>query len=144
MRSERGSVTVVGNEARTKAIKGAESKAAKEQNSQSFLGKDRQLQTLVQAIPDIVFFKDVEGRNLIVNKAFERLVGLRQEEIIGKKDDELFPPDLAKQCRKSDKETLKKGKPLRFEEQMTDEKGQTWFFETIKSPSGTRTGKSLA
>ncbi|MEM4701399.1 MAG: PAS domain S-box protein, partial [Candidatus Bathyarchaeia archaeon] len=49
------------------------------------------LRALVQAIPDIVYFKDVEGRNLIVNSAFEKLVGLKASEIVGKRDEEIFP-----------------------------------------------------
>ncbi|MEM3090509.1 MAG: PAS domain S-box protein [Candidatus Bathyarchaeia archaeon] len=92
------------------------------------------LHTLVQAIPDIVYFKDTERRNLIVNSAFEKLVSLRKEEIIGKRDEEFFPHDLAAQCRKSDEEVLSKGVAIRVEEHTTDEKGNKKFFDTIKVP----------
>ncbi|MEM3597145.1 MAG: PAS domain S-box protein [Candidatus Bathyarchaeia archaeon] len=92
------------------------------------------LQTLIHAIPDIVYFKDTEGRNLIVNNAFEKLVGLKKEEIIGKRDEELFPPDLAAQCRKSDEEVLSKGIAIRAEEYAVDKKGIKRFFDTIKVP----------
>ncbi len=51
------------------------------------------LQTLLHAMPDIVFFKDTEGRYLVVNKAFEESIGLKQEEIIGKTDDQFLPAD---------------------------------------------------
>ncbi|MFQ6065638.1 MAG: PAS domain-containing protein, partial [Candidatus Bathyarchaeia archaeon] len=92
------------------------------------------LQALIHAIPDIVYFKDAERHNLMVNRAFEQLVGLRREEIVGKTDERLFPPDLAEQCRKSDEEVLRKGEILRFEEQTISEKGEETFFETIKAP----------
>ncbi|MEM2367522.1 MAG: PAS domain S-box protein, partial [Candidatus Bathyarchaeia archaeon] len=98
------------------------------------------LHTLVQAIPDIVYFKDAERRNLIVNSAFEKLVGLKKEEIIGKRDEELFPPDLAAQCRKSDEEVLSKGIAVRVEEHTVDEKGNRRFFDTIKVPIRDRNG----
>jgi PAS domain S-box-containing protein len=91
------------------------------------------LRGLIQAIPDIVYFKDVQGHNLIVNQAYERLTGLKQKEIVGRTDGQLLPPCLAEQCRKSDKEVLKKRKVLRFEEQVEDAKGRR-FFETIKAP----------
>ena len=97
VRKEKGSITVMGDKSKLIMMKDAESKTTRDKETQPFWRTDRQLQTLVQAIPDIVYFKDVEGRNLIVNKAFERLVGLRREEIIGKRDQDLFPPDLAKQ-----------------------------------------------
>jgi PAS domain S-box-containing protein len=98
------------------------------------------LNTLIQAIPDIVYFKDAERRNLIVNSAFEKLAGLKKEEIFGKKDEEFFPPDLAAQCRKSDEEVLSKGVAVRIEEQTVDEKGKRRFFDTIKVPIRDRNG----
>jgi PAS domain S-box-containing protein len=99
------------------------------------------LQALIQAIPDIVYFKDAERRNLIVNSAFERLVGLKREEIIGEKDEEFFPPDLAEQCRKSDDEVLRKGVAVRAEECVADKRCGKRFFETIKVPVYDRQGK---
>jgi len=92
------------------------------------------LQALIQAIPNVIYFKDAQGRNLVVNKAFEKLVGMTQEEIIGKTDEQLFPPDLAEYCRKSDEEVLKKRKILSFEEKTVSRKGEKRFFETIKAP----------
>jgi PAS domain S-box-containing protein len=92
------------------------------------------LQALIRAIPDIVYFKDSQGRNLIVNKACEELVGLKQEEIVGKTDDQLFPPDLAACCRQSDQEAMSRGSPVRCEEQYTNNKGKSMFFDTNKSP----------
>jgi PAS domain S-box-containing protein len=98
------------------------------------------LHTLIQAIPDIVYFKDAERRNLIVNSAFEKFVGLKKEEIIGKRDEEIFPADLAAQCRKSDEEVLSKGVAVRVEEQTVDRKGNKRVFDTIKVPIRDRNG----
>ncbi|MEM2688379.1 MAG: PAS domain S-box protein [Candidatus Bathyarchaeia archaeon] len=98
------------------------------------------LHTLIQAIPDIVYFKDSGRRNLIVNSAFEKFVGLKKEEIIGKRDEELLPPDLAAQCRKSDEEVLSKGVAVRVEEHTIDEKGNKRFFDTIKVPIRDKNG----
>jgi PAS domain S-box-containing protein len=93
-----------------------------------------ELLSLVRAIPDVVFFKDTRGRNLIVNEAFERLVGLSEPEIVGKTDEQLLPLDLVKQCKKSDGEVLSTVRQVLFEEQTTGKDGVTRFFETIKSP----------
>jgi PAS domain S-box-containing protein len=93
-----------------------------------------ELRSLVRAIPDVVFFKDTRGRNLIVNEAFERLVGLSEPEIVGKTDEQLLPPDLVKQCKRSDEEVLSTVRQVLFEEQTTGKDGVTRFFETIKSP----------
>jgi PAS domain S-box-containing protein len=92
------------------------------------------LQTLIQAIPDIVIFKDCQRRHLVVNRACERITGRSQDEIIGKTDAELLPPDLAEYCRKSDEEVLSKGEIIRSEERVTHDDGVTAFFDTIKAP----------
>jgi PAS domain S-box-containing protein len=93
-----------------------------------------QLRSLVRAIPDVVFFKDTQGRNLIVNEAFEKLVGLSEPEIVGKTDEQLLPPDLVEQCKRSDEEVFNTVRQILFEEQTTGRDGVTRFFETIKSP----------
>lgn len=92
------------------------------------------LHVLLQAIPDVVYFKDAKLRNLTVNKAFEKLVGRSQEEIIGKTDDHLFPLELAVYCRRSDREVLRTGRTIKSEEAYTSKEGKRIFFETIKSP----------
>ncbi|MEM3823645.1 MAG: PAS domain S-box protein [Candidatus Bathyarchaeia archaeon] len=100
------------------------------------------LNALIQAIPDIVYLKDVERRNLVVNSAFEKLVGLKREEIVGRKDEEIFPPDLAEQCRKSDEIVLRNGAAVRVEEYTVDKKGERRIFETIKVPVFNKDGKT--
>jgi len=92
------------------------------------------LSSLLQAIPDVVYFKDADGRNLIVNKAFEELAGRPAIEILGRTDDELLPPDLAAKCRESDVKVLENRSPIRFEEVSIGPGGSARFFETVKSP----------
>lgn len=101
------------------------------------------LQTLIHAIPDIVYFKDNKGVNIVVNKAFEELTGLDQKDIIGKTDAELLPPDLAEYCRKSDEQAMKSTKAIRLNEQTTGSNGETIVFDTIKSPIFDRQGNPL-
>lgn len=101
------------------------------------------LHTLIQAIPDVVYFKDAEGRNLIVNRAFEALVGMKRENIIGKTDDDILPPELAKRCRKSDAHAMKYKEPHRYEECSSSKDGGTVFFETIKAPLYDGEGNAL-
>ncbi|MDO8426590.1 MAG: MEDS domain-containing protein, partial [Deltaproteobacteria bacterium] len=95
---------------------------------------NERLKTLIHSVPDIIYFKDAKGTNLIVNKAFEDFVGLGGEEIIGKKDTEFFPPDLAAFCLESDMKVLEKRDALRFEESYMGKDGERRFFDTIKAP----------
>jgi PAS domain S-box-containing protein len=92
------------------------------------------LHTLIQSMPDVVFFKDTQFRYLVVNKAFEEFTGARQEELLGKTDGELLPPDLADFCKKSDEEVVRRRTPLHFEEQTITREGERRYFDTVKSP----------
>ena len=100
-----------------------------------------QLNTLIEAIPDVVFLKDVQGNNLVVNRAFEKLLGLDRDKIIGKTDDQILPAELAEQCRKGDEEVFQECKVKRAEEEMIDREGRKIFFETVKSPVKDDQGK---
>ncbi|GLI35540.1 sensor histidine kinase [Desulforhabdus amnigena] len=53
------------------------------------------LQTLIDTIPNPIFYKDTRGFYLGCNKAFEERLGMTREEIVGKSANDLFPEDLA-------------------------------------------------
>lgn len=90
--------------------------------------------SLLEALPDIIYFKDSEGRNLIINRAMEELAGMNREAIIGRKDEEFLPKELAAQCRLSDEKVWQEKKPLRFYERWEEQDGKIRYFETIKAP----------
>ncbi len=92
------------------------------------------IEALVQAIPDVIYFKDAQGRNLIVNKAFEELVHMPRSAVVGKTDKDLFPADLAEKCYLSDLQALAGRKIVRAEEKSIGENGDVVYFDTIKVP----------
>ncbi|MBC7190670.1 PAS domain S-box protein, partial [Candidatus Aerophobetes bacterium] len=96
--------------------------------------KKIELEVLIDNIPDVIYFKDEKKRNVVVNKAYERLVGLEKEKIIGKTDREVLPPEFAFECERSDRETLKRKTINRFEEKMLSKEGRKIIFDTIKCP----------
>jgi PAS domain S-box-containing protein len=89
---------------------------------------------LIEALPDAVFFKDVQGRHLFVNEACAKLAGMGKEKMLGKTDKQLLPPDLAEQCALSDQKAIDSRRAVRFEETMTGAEGKQTFLETIKVP----------
>ena len=70
-----------------------------------------------------VFLKDPEGRYLFVNRQFEKTFHVRQEQIKGKKDDEIFPPEQAAAFRANDLLVLQAGVPMEFEEATVQDDG---------------------
>ncbi|MSN24607.1 MAG: PAS domain S-box protein [Geobacter sp.] len=64
------------------------------------------LQTLMDTIPNPVFYKDSNCRYLGCNKAFEAYFGLSREMLVGKEPHDLWPVELAELYRQQDQELL--------------------------------------
>jgi two-component system cell cycle sensor histidine kinase/response regulator CckA len=96
--------------------------------------KNTMLQTLIHAIPDMVFFKDIHGRYLLANKAMEETLGLGREELIGMTDEELLPPEVAEKCNRSDAEAIERGGPVSSDEWYSNRNGETRFLDVVKAP----------
>ncbi|MHC1742724.1 MAG: response regulator [Syntrophobacteraceae bacterium] len=92
------------------------------------------LNTLIEAIPDAITFKDTEGRHLIVNRAFEALASEDLESAVGKTDLDLFPTELAMQSRKSDDLVIRNRCLLQTSETFMGADGETLYFETNRAP----------
>ncbi len=62
------------------------------------------LNTLIESLPIPVFYKDVAGRYLGCNRAFEKLTGRRREEVIGFSVFDMAPPEIARRYHEMDAE----------------------------------------
>jgi|GEM_PF-4603008 len=54
------------------------------------------MQAVLDAIPDVIFYKDIDGVYRLGNKAWGELVGRPVDTLLGKNDFELFPLEVAK------------------------------------------------
>ncbi|HYO62064.1 MAG TPA: PAS domain S-box protein [Pyrinomonadaceae bacterium] len=73
------------------------------------------LRAVIEATPDAVFVKDLEGRYLLANAACARFVGRPAEEIVGLRDEELYPEETARQFVADDREVIESGETRVFE-----------------------------
>ena len=105
---------------------------AQKKMEQSLLEKNLQLQTVIQMLPDLFYFKDMDRRYTIVNKALEDFVGLPAEAILGRHSEEILPAEWAKQIRSSDEEAFLTGTLIR-QEQQVDGPQQRWL-DSFKVP----------
>jgi PAS domain S-box-containing protein len=77
---------------------------------------EARLQQILNNATAVVFVKDTEGRHLFVNKEWERLFHMTQEEMVGKTDSECFDEEVAKAYRANDLLVLERNVPMQFEE----------------------------
>lgn len=99
---------------------------------QSLLEKNLQLQTVIEMLPDLFYFKDMDRRYTIVNKALEAFVGLPAEEILGRQSEDVLPPEWAKQIRASDEQAFLTGSLIR-QEQVVEGPPTRWL-DSFKVP----------
>jgi PAS domain S-box-containing protein len=75
-----------------------------------------QLRTILDATTAVIYMKDAEGRYLFVNRRFGEVFGLRREEVVGKLDAEVLPPEAAQTLRGHDLRVLEARAPHEIEE----------------------------
>jgi PAS domain S-box-containing protein len=67
------------------------------------------LQTLIDNIPNPIFYKDADLNYTGCNRAFEKFIGLERKKIIGRNVFELFDQDLANIYDRADRDLLAEG-----------------------------------
>ena len=70
------------------------------------------LRDFFDQIPDALFFKDQQGRYLLVNAAMGRRVGLAPEQILGKTDSQIFAPSHSERILRDDQDVQRTGQPI--------------------------------
>ncbi|MDZ8118528.1 ATP-binding protein [Pontiella agarivorans] len=103
------------------------------------------LKHLMDHLPDNIYFKDIQSRFIMVNRAFCSHIGIEAAQVVGKTDADLFTKTHADQARNDEEQIISTGLPLvDIEEKETWADGHcTWVSTTkmpLKSPDGTVVG----
>lgn len=108
------------------------------------LGEQRSLlKSLIDAVPDLLFYKNINSVYIGCNIAFaQRFIGLTEEEIMGKTDlDFVKDKALAQSFIKRDRDMLAAGQTRMSEECLTLSDGSIMEVETLKTPFYNEAGK---
>lgn len=82
---------------------------------------------------DAIFALDRESRFILFNRAAERITGKTAQEVIGRDETAVFPPELARRLIADNRRVIESGASLVFEEALTAPGGE-WISLTTKSP----------
>ncbi|MGB5211678.1 MAG: PAS domain S-box protein [Gammaproteobacteria bacterium] len=99
------------------------------------------LASTIEAIPDIIFVKDSDGRYLQCNPACARFMGRDPADIIGATDEDLLGAEIAQEFRLRDQQVVDAGKRVTNEERVTYPDGSERLLETTKVPFKDCTGQ---
>lgn len=94
------------------------------------------LDLFLDSLTDYVFFKDIDGRYINCNKAFENKVGIEKKDIIGKTDKDIFfdNPQKVETFTKTDKEVINSRERKVYGEEFGFASEEGCLEETVKFP----------
>lgn len=92
------------------------------------------LSDFIDAIPDMVFFKDTFYVYRLCNTAFSKYVGLSKEDICGQTDFTIFPRTIAEDYRRYDSRVMQLNKAIANEEWVVYPDGSSFLLEAYKAP----------
>ncbi len=92
------------------------------------------ISSLLDSIPDLIFFKDTGGVYLGCNPPFATLVARTKEEIVGKTDYDIFDAKVAAFFRENDTKMMESREARHNEEWVTYPDGRAVLLDTLKAP----------
>jgi len=102
------------------------------------------LQTLLDAIPDAVYFKDDQYRFVLVNKAMSQRFLVTPQLMIGKTDFDFLPADQAQKILEEDTRVAQTGASMRdCVERIIEKDGSEHWYSITKVPWSDGNGKML-
>lgn len=90
------------------------------QAEEAIRAQEERYRTFIEATGDLVFLKDEQLRYIITNRANAEFLGLPADQVIGKTDLELMPPEAAAACRESDLEAAHSSTTVLRQERVGD------------------------
>lgn len=105
--------------------------------------KDAFMRRLLDAIPDLIFYKDRNGLYLGCNEAHKQLIGLDEDELVGKSSYELFPLEIAQNFDSEDQQVLSQKRTIHSEQWVTYPNGRRVVLDTLLTPFGPPDGEPL-
>jgi len=106
--------------------------------------KHNLLQSLLNNLPDSVYFKDKKGKFVNVNKAKAKNSNITPKKMVGKTDFDFFHKDIAEKILEDEKKIIKTGKSIFNKvEKIKDKKGNERWVLTTKIPRYDSSGKII-
>ncbi|MBR8535657.1 response regulator [Carboxylicivirga sediminis] len=103
----------------------------------------RLLDDIINNSKALIYVKDLEGRYSLVNQNWCDEVGLKEEDVIGKKAEILFAKEPVEQWREVDLQVINSGIPIHYEEEIELRTGKRYFLSN-KFPIRNKRGEVQA
>lgn len=96
--------------------------------------RELRLNAIIENSPSVLSVKDINGKFLIANKNFDKMLGVPSGEMLGKTVFDFFPNEVAAVISRNDQLVLSSKERHTFEEIVPSSDGQTLVFSSFKFP----------
>jgi diguanylate cyclase (GGDEF)-like protein/PAS domain S-box-containing protein len=93
-------------------LREAAAHSARRRAEMELAASERRFNAFMQHLAGAAYMKDIAGRFTFVNGGVARIIGRAPEECLGRKVEELFPPEYARQYSDNDRDALASGAPV--------------------------------
>ncbi|NJL96718.1 PAS domain-containing protein [Candidatus Gracilibacteria bacterium] len=90
------------------------------------------LEGIIDNSPAGIYMKDRQGHYMILNDAWQEILNLPKEDILGKTDFEILPPKQASIITHNDEKVMKSGQIMKLQESVSYPDGSERYFLTNK------------
>jgi hypothetical protein len=128
---------IQGREGKEPLVEGTLIDITERKQAEQALAQERELlRTLMDNLPDCIYFKDRQSRFLRVSRALAKVLGLGAPgQAVGKADFDFYTMEQAQQFYNDEQEVITTGKPvIAKEERQTWPDGRVTWFSTTKMP----------
>lgn len=102
---------------------------------------EQRLKTIIDSVPALISVKDTQSRYLLSNRYHLNLLGLNQDQVVGKLGGS-FRPEIAKRLRETEIKVIETGSAIPpYDETLRDANGKNRHFMLSKAPLQDLSGK---
>lgn len=92
------------------------------------------LNAFMDHAPFLCYIKDASGRFLLFNRNAAEQLNISEEEVLGRRDDDLWPAELAEEYRRHDLEVMRRGRLMETFERTAGRDGRYLYWKSYKFP----------
>ncbi|WP_010257350.1 ATP-binding protein [Treponema primitia] len=92
------------------------------------------LDTIFSASPDLIWYKDIEGRYLAVNPRFAAATNKTTDEIVGAAEEDVFRPENLANIREQNRKVIESRRPQYSEEHLIFADGHEEIVDMVRTP----------
>ena len=112
--------------------------------------KRERYENIIACVPAVIYAKNVDlptqqpGKLWLINQEFQKIFAVKEAEVIGKTDREIFPPHVADEFAVNDRLVIENKQPLTTEEKVHHADGKVHSYLSLKFPMFDRQGKVIS